>query len=135
MRRFALPLLFSFGLLLAAGNVWFTAVRSTIPRSLDERIAGMRRTHEHAKGVDDVCILQFERGGWIQVDPHVYDHVRIGDTLQKNAWAHHLEHGGRELRLDWSRDFRRMAWLMPATLLVLGALSLAAWRESRTPVE
>src|SRR5688500_3656391 len=101
--RSAILLLLVVGMLLAAGNVWFTALRSTIPRALDGRSSRLR-FREHAAGVDDVCLLVFEGGRRVQVDCFVYDRVRTGEKLEKKAWSAQLRHGGQTIELPWSQD-------------------------------
>jgi len=105
--------------LLAAGNLWFAARRSTIPLQLDDLVIGRETKHEKHPGSDDVYLLDLERRGTLQVDKHIYDAVHHGDKLNKAAWERQLIVGERAVALTYSEDFVGLTRVMPASLLVL----------------
>ena len=74
--------IFALGVLLAGANTWFTAARSTIPLALDTKVLSKEVRLEKHEGHDDVCLLELESIGWIQVDRAIYDAVAVGETLQ-----------------------------------------------------
>lgn len=117
------------GLLLCAGNLWFTAARSTIPRSLDVKVADKSIGREKHRGIDDVYWLVTDAGEKIHVDAAVFRAVIPGERLQKEAWSRTLRHGRKTLLLEWSEDFRGMLWSMPAAAAVLTVLGLALRRR------
>ncbi|MEX2016164.1 MAG: hypothetical protein WD873_05955, partial [Candidatus Hydrogenedentales bacterium] len=57
-----LSVLLTIAALLAAGAVFAAALRTTIPRALDARVAAEDRLLEHRAGVDDVFMLTLEDG-------------------------------------------------------------------------
>ena len=117
------------GIVLAVSNLWFTAVRSTIPLSIDDRIVSKQKRLEKLPGVDDVYLLTLTQGRTIQVDERVYDFVTESSNVRKVAWAAQLHSGEQNLELEWSRDFRRMMVIMPAVLVTLVGLSAATMRR------
>ena len=86
---------------------------------------------EHQPGVDDVYFLTFDGGRTIHVDKHVFDAVRNGEALQKDAWSRKLQHAGQTLTAKWSVDAARMLLVMPAVLAVLAALTITATKPGR----
>ena len=117
------------GIVLAVSNLWFTAVRSTIPLSIDDRIVSKQKRLEKLPGVDDVYLLTLTQGRTIQVDERVYDFVTESSNVRKVAWAAQLHSGEQNLELEWSRDFRRMMVIMPAVLVTLVGLYAATMRR------
>lgn len=125
-------LLFALAAILAGGNIWFTAARSTIPLALDTRVLGKEVRREKHEGKDDVYMLQLDGLGAMQVDREVFDHVEVGQTLQKDRHSLQLRHGDQVLDLHWSRDHQAMLKAMPICLLLLAAL-LAFNAAARMP--
>jgi hypothetical protein len=78
-------LLFALAALLAGANTWFTAARSTIPLALDTKVLSKEIRREKHEGKDDVCLLELEGLGQIQVDREIYDSVAVGETLEKSG--------------------------------------------------
>ena len=115
-------LLFALGALLAGANTWITAVRSTIPLTLDAKVVSKEIRREKHEGKDDVCLLELEGLGQIQVDQEIYDAIAVGETLQKERHAHELRHGDKVVQLHWSRDHQGMLAAMPMCLGILAAL-------------
>lgn len=111
-------------LILAGANLWFAAVRSTIPVVLDDLVVEEEVRAEKHPGVDDVYLLTLERTGMQQVDKLVYDQVKKGDRLIKRAWEPQLMAGPRIVRLAWSADARGLAVVMPAVLFVVAGTML-----------
>jgi hypothetical protein len=66
--RIAIGLLLSLGCLFASGNIWFAAVRSTIPRTLHSLVVHKEIRREKHPGRDDVYLVELEHGQRIQVD-------------------------------------------------------------------
>lgn len=123
-------LLFALAALLAGANIWFTAARSTIPLDLDTKILGKEVRLEKHEGQDDVCLLDLENIGWVQVDREIYDAVAIGETFHKQRLARELQHGDKVLSLHWSRDHQGMLFAMPICLAILAALLGSALNAS-----
>lgn len=115
-------LLFALAAILAGGNMWFTAARSTIPLALDTKVLGKEIRGEKHAGKDDVFMLRLAGLGAMQVDREVYDHVEVGQTLQKDWHSRQLRHGDQVLDLHWSRDHHAMLKAMPICLALLAAL-------------
>ena len=115
-------LLFALAAVLAGANTWFTAARSTIPLSLDAKVLSKQVRLEKHEGNDDVCLLELEGLGQIQVDPGIYDAIAVGETLQKERHSHELHHGDKAVQLHWSRDHQGMLTAMPMCLGILAAL-------------
>lgn len=115
-------LLFALAAVLAGANTWFTAARSTIPLTLDAKVLSKQVRLEKHEGKDDVCLLELEGLGQIQVDQEIYDTVAVGETLQKERYAHELRHGDKAVQLHWSRDHQGMLTAMPMCLGILAAL-------------
>ena len=110
---------------LAAANIWFAAVRSTIPLQLEAVVAGKEVRHEKHPPKDDVCLLDLGEGGIVHVDQAVFDAVAIGDRLNKSQWSTILSVNDRRLALAWSDDMRGMLWTMPLACGIL--LATAVW--------
>lgn len=115
-------LLFALGALLAGVNTRFTAARSTIPLVLDTKVLSKEVHREKHEGKDDVCLLELQGLGQIQVDREIYDSVAVGEALKKVRQSHELQHGDKILPLHWSRDHRGMLAAMPMCLGLLAAL-------------
>src|SRR4051812_48376435 len=97
-------LLFALAAVLAGVNTWFTAARSTIPLALDTKVLSKEIRREKHEGKDDVCLLELEGFGQIQVDRETYDAVAVGEILRKASQSRELRHGDKILQLQWSRD-------------------------------
>ena len=108
--------------MLAGANAWFTASRSTIPLTLDARVLGREVRREKHEGLDDVCLLDLEGLGQIQVDREIYDAVAVGERLQKERQSRELRHGDKILPLRWSRDHAGMLSAMPICLAILATV-------------
>jgi hypothetical protein len=104
---------------LAGANLWFAAVRSTIPLKFEWRVVEKRRLAEKHPGFDDVYLLNLGPRGWVQVDEAVYSAVEEGDRIRKQAWSRTLEIENRSIDLEWSRDVAGMLRVMPGVLLVI----------------
>jgi hypothetical protein len=113
---------------LAAANLWFAAIRSTIPLALDDIVGEREIRIEKHPGVDDVYLLTMKRAGTRQVDKPVYDQVKEGDRLRKRAWETRLMAGQRIVRLVWSADARGLAAVMPAVLIIVAGTTLMTRR-------
>jgi hypothetical protein len=109
-------------LLLAIANLWFTAARSLIPLAVDARLVSKERRPEKHAGIDDVYLLTLAGGRTIQVDEAIYEFAAEGDQLRKAAWSNQLQSGTETIRLQFARDFRRMLWVMPATIAAAAVL-------------
>lgn len=109
---------------LAAANLWFAAVRSTIPIALDAIVLTKERRPEKHRGIDDVYLLRLSGGRVLQVDEHVYDFVSEGAHVRKGAWANQLDAGAGMLDLRWSTDVYGMLWVMPMTVVTFVLLSV-----------
>lgn len=119
------------GGLLAAGNLWFAAQRSTIPMRLLDRIKQKEIRREKHPGKDDVLLLHMESGSVLHVDRPVFEALREGDEIAKEAWSRQLRYGNQQLALGWSQDTRGMARGMPAVLVVLMATAAAVYLADR----
>jgi len=115
-------LLFALAAVLAAANTWFTAARSTIPLALDTKILSKEIRHEKHEGKDDVCLLELEGLGQIQVDREIYESVGVGELLKKARHSRELHHSNKDLQLHWSHDHQGMLMAMPMCLGILAAL-------------
>ncbi len=119
-------LLFALAVLLAGLNTWFTAARSTIPLVLDSKVLSKEVRREKHEGKDDVCLLDLEGLGQMQVDREIYENVAVGETLQKDRHSHELRHDDQVLPLGWSRDHQGMLITMPMCLGILAATLVSA---------
>jgi len=128
-RAYSLGILLLLGLALAQANLWIAAARTTIPLALDGQVREKERRLEKKPGVDDVCLVTLDDGTSFQVDIAVYDAIIPGCTLNKDAWSRQLHVDGVTVDLDWSLDFRRMLWTMPAAVLVL--ILVVSWEMMR----
>lgn len=114
------------GLLCTVGNLWVTAERSTIPSALNATVAAKDLGREKHPGHDDVHWLLLESGKKVHVDGTLWQSIREGDHLQKEAWAKELDRNGQVQFLTWSPDFTGMvptmigATLMLLTLFIVG---------------
>ena len=120
-------MLIALGVSFAVANVWFAAVRSTIPLRLSAIITQKQRLIEKTIGVDDACLLTLNSGERIQVDGAVFDAMAENKLVNKQAWSRIIDVDGRKISLEWSADFRGMRWAMPLTvavLIVLGIMGL-----------
>jgi len=113
----AAALLAICGLLLGAANLWYTAVRSLIPLNVDARVTSKQKLPEKHAGIDDVYLLTLAGGRTVQVDESIYEFAVEGEALKKAGWSNELQCGAETLRLQFSRDFRGMLWVMPAAMI------------------
>lgn len=120
--------------LLAIANLWFTAARSMIPLAVDAKLISKETRPEKHPGVDDVYLLKLAGGQTIQVDQAIYDFVAEGEQLKKGAWSNQLDSGSETLRLQFSRDFQRMLWVMTATIAAALILCVLTIRSDRSPM-
>lgn len=118
----ALALLLA-ALLLAAGNLWITLARSTIPLRLDARVSDIELRFEKNRGVDDVYLVTVG-DRTIHVDTAIGPQLEVGDHLRKDRWERHLHTGDRTIPLSPSRDFRRMLAAMPLVAVAVAVLAL-----------
>ena len=112
--------------LLAAGNLWFTAARSTIPLALDAIVLSKEIREEKHPPKDSVYLLRLDNHREMHVDRAVSDALSAGEQIHKDAWSHELRHDRGVLDLHWSADYRGMRWVMPGALLVMAALAVVA---------
>jgi hypothetical protein len=115
----------------AHANVWFAAARSTIPLALHGQVTQRLRLTEKHPGLDDVYVVALDSNQRIQVDGRVYDAMRLNQSINKRAWSRTIEVEGRPLDLDWSADFRGMAWAMPLLTIILVLYAGLAVRSGR----
>ena len=116
-------------LVLAAGNLYETVHRSTIPLALDGRVESEELRREKHPGVDDVHLLTVDKET-VHVDAHVAGLVSEGDELQKDAWSSTLMVDNSLHDLPLSSDAQSMFIVMPLLLLVVAALIVP--RDGRT---
>jgi hypothetical protein len=111
-------------ILLAVANVWFAAVRSTIPLEISGTVVRKEVRHEKHPPKDSVWLIRVGADQF-QVDQAVFDAVAVGDDLQKERWSRKLLCNQQAIELDWSADDRGMLWAMP---LSVGVILAAAFR-------
>ena len=113
----------AFGLACLIGNLWYALDRSTIPRSLDDRVVSRDIGREKHPGEDDVHWLVLQNEGTLHVDRPVWEGVKEGDRITKESWSDHLiVNGDRVVRLGPSEDAWGMVWVMSGGLVVVIAL-------------
>lgn len=118
-------------MVLALGNIAVTFRRSTIPMAFEGRVGSIEARSEKHEGVDDVYLLSIgERT--VQIDEAVADLVDEGDPIHKEAWSRKIVVGGRPAEVEVSKDFRRMAIVMPGIVLI-ALLILYRRRPSPSP--
>jgi hypothetical protein len=110
---------------LAVANVWFAAMRSTIPLEVDAFTAGKEVRHEKHPPKDDVCLLDLRQYGVIHVDREVFERVQVNDRLRKSRWSGILLVNEKPVALEYSADTRGMVQVMPLACLIL--LVAATW--------
>lgn len=120
------------GLLLVAGNLWFTAARSTIPLELHGMIFDREIRNEKHPGFDDVFFIIMDDGRRLHVDQSVFQNVEIGDLVEKRRFEHALivsHKAGEVKKIDLvpSEDHRGMHTVMPIALGTALALAGIAW--------
>ena len=126
--------IFVIGLLLCAGNLWFTAARTTIPLSLQLTVVDKEIRHEKHPGFDDIHLLRFSDGEVMVVDGAIFEAIAAGDPIMKDRWSRTFHVGNREIPLEWSADVRGMMWVMPAAALRLFILAFPARAKARGDV-
>ncbi len=114
------------GALLATGNLWCAARRSTVPLALDVCVTGKRVLTEKHPGSDDVYMLDTEDGSALQVDQQVFLAVTKGSRLRKAAWSTRLEHNGQAIQLAYSRDYDGLTKVMLVALAAIAGTLLTA---------
>ncbi len=123
---------------LAAGNLWFTAARSTIPLALNSKIVELEIRNEKHPGFDDVFFIHLDDGRRLHVDRPVFQSVKVGDLVQKPSFEHvlNIARNGEPLppvELTPSADHSGMHTVMPLALGVAIALAgVACWTRSET---
>lgn len=124
-RGIALAILLAGALVLAALNVWVTVARSAIPLAVNSTVVELawhRAKVERRFGFDNACLVTFEDGRVMELDPEVYLPLRIGDRIEKRSWDPLLYRNGQPMQLRFSEDALGMIFLMPG--IVAGALAL-----------
>jgi hypothetical protein len=117
------------GVVLCVGNLWIAARRSTIPVSLDAVLVEKEIGREKHPGTDDVHWLILDNGVTMHVDEHVFNAVREGERLRKEAWSKQLLHGQNVHHLTWSADVRGMIWVMPVGIGLVGMMTVMIFRN------
>ena len=130
-KRRAVLALLSIATLLAVGNLWVAAQRSTIPIRLDEQVVRQETRREKHPDRDDVHCLYCESGRSRHVDRGVFDAVEPQQQIRKAGWAKELADDGQAVRLNWSADTRGMTRAMPLLLATFVAVTIAAARARR----
>ena len=125
-RAISLGILILLAVFFATGNLWVSALRSTIPMALDGEVATKACLIEKTPGVDDVYIVNFDDDSSIQVDGAVFEAISVHQIVRKDAWSRNMIVGSVETNLAWSRDFVGMLWAMPLTLLICVAVPAPA---------
>lgn len=125
--RKSLPVvvLLLLGAAFAVGNLWFSAVRSTIPLHLDGHVTHKDRLFEKTLGVDDVYVVTIGDDTPIQVDRSVYEAIDLNCLVHKDAWSRKLEIDDRTIELEYSSDFKGMTLAMPSFMLVIVIFGIA----------
>lgn len=119
MRSLNLIVLFTIGLVLAAGNLWYAASRSLIPWALDNRVERTELRWEKHPGLDDVHLIWLDNGRELQVDANISTALTEGVRVQKAAWSRAIQVDGHTVPLEWSADFWGMVKCMPLVLVVM----------------
>lgn len=125
-------LLLLAALVLAAGNLWVTLARSTIPLTLDGRISDIELRFEKTRGVDDVYLVSIG-DRTIHVDAAIGPQLEVGDHLRKDRWERHLHADDGMIPLSPSRDFRRMLAAMPLVAVAVAVLAIGPGRRAAHP--
>jgi hypothetical protein len=112
-------LLITAAVVLAAGNIWYAAARSTIPLSLHDQVVDIEMRREKHPGKDDVYLLQLRSGRVLQIDPTIARVITPGSQISKDAWSRTLQIDSQAMDLKWSPDFYGMIRAMPAMMLLL----------------
>jgi len=120
-----LLLLAAFGLL----NLSETLKRSTIPLALDGAVTYKELRREKRAGVDDAHLVWVD-GRMREVDPALFDRLRVGDRVSKRAWERTLQTPRGPVPLNPSRDFWGMAATMPLLAAAGGWLLLRRGRAA-----
>ncbi len=130
MRWLNAALLLILGTILAAGNLWISAARSTIPLSLNDIVERVEIRHEKHPGKDDVYLVHLRSGRTMHMDQAVATALFLKGTIQKQSWERHVRVKNRIVNLDWSADARGMFLAMPAIMLILLATSIwVCWQR------
>ena len=119
------------GLACLIGNLWYALDRSTIPRSLDDRVVSRDIGREKHPGEDDVHWLVLQNEGTLHVDRPVWEGVKEGDRITKESWSDHLiVNGDRVVRLGPSEDAWGMVWVgLGGVLILVGVVGVQRGME------
>lgn len=112
-------ILVALGLGFAAGNLWYSAIRSTIPLELRGEVTKKQRGIEKSPGVDDVYLVTLDNKRVFQVDRMVYESVSVSQTIDKSAWSNKATIDGRTIKLVWSSDFYGLVWVAVISVLAM----------------
>jgi hypothetical protein len=119
------------GLVFVLANIWVTASRSLIPRGVEGEVTSMDRRLEKHPGEDDVYLVGWDQGALVQVDRPVFEQVRQGAIIRKDAWSSAMQVDGKSVQLQFSRDFFGMVALaLPASVVLL---VYSRWIAQRWP--
>lgn len=123
-------LLLILATILAVGNLWISAARSTIPLSLDDRVEQVEIRYEKHPGKDDVYLVHLRSGRTLHMDQAVATALLPKGTIQKQPWERQAKVNDRIVNLDWSADACGMSRAMPAIMLILLATSIwVCWQR------
>ena len=89
--------------------------------ALDGVVARVEVRHEKRPPADDVHLVHVD-GNLVHVDAALAARLRRGDRVEKRRLAGAARVEGRRVELSPSRDLRRSAIVLPAMLVLVGAL-------------
>jgi hypothetical protein len=125
--RVAVGALLMIGLVLAGGNLWSAAVRSTIPLDLNGMVTQKETKFEKHKGKDDVYLLWLDDQCY-QVDRLIYESVEVGSQVDKQRFSNTITVDGQTISLVYSRDASGMLPAMALLLIILSVTGRYACR-------
>ena len=128
--RSSRSLLLLFAFVLCVGNVYVTLSRSTIPLGFDGMAEPVEIQAEDRPGIDDVFLLPVG-GEELHVDQSVAERVIVGERLHKETWSSTIRTGDQTFRVEPSRDFYKMLFVMPVVFVTL--LAIVIRRPRRPP--
>jgi hypothetical protein len=117
-------------LALAMGNLWFTLLRSGIPRAFAGTVERIE-LREEKPGADDDVYLVTVGARTMHLDAEVARELRERESISKRAWSAEIRTPRGPIRLHPSHDVVGMAVVMPVVIVLAVGMIFLGRRPSR----